>query len=521
MTTRIALLMLSLAAAGAAALTLSLASPATVRSPVPWATLAFSKSEVAGGGVYVSGRGRARLILPAASDPAWSPDGRRLAYLAPGAGGAADVYVADADGTNRGRLTVTELEEASPTWAPDGRRLAVERNGSIVLLRADGVEGRTLARGEEPAWSPGGQRIAFSAGGDLFVVRTRGGRPLNVTSSPASESSPSWAPDGRRLAYVTDETGAADIRVLDLRSRAVVQVTADPAVDSEPAFSSNGKRVVFVSDRTGVEQIVGAPASGGAAALVSAIQLPAHPTARPIQRPLELLPDFDQQPPRDLQVRRTGRRFLLWFTSAADNLGLGPFIVNGRRRGARAMRASQRVRLTGGSLRTYPEVGVWRYNATPDHSHWHLFAFQRYELRRADGSVVVRDRKSGFCIGDRYGVAPGRVAGRTFRPVFRGFCNLYQPGASDVDAGTSVGFSDRYHSRLDGQNVDLTNVAPGRYVLVNRANPSAELHELRYENNAASVAIRIAWPRGRRSAPAVRVLAACPDSDRCQPDRGR
>jgi dipeptidyl aminopeptidase/acylaminoacyl peptidase len=510
-TTRIALLALSVAAAGAAALALTLASPATVRSPVPWATLAFSKSEVAGGGVYVAGRGRVRLVLPAATDPAWSPDGRRLAYLGAGAGGAADVFVADADGTNRGRLTATELDETSPTWAPDGRRLAVERNGSIVLLRADGVEGRTLARGSEPAWSPGGQRIAFSAGGDLFVVRTRGGRPQQVTSSPASESSPSWAPDGRRLAYVTDETGAADIRVLDLRSLAVVQVTADPAVDSAPAFSSNGKRVVFVSDRTGVEQIVGAPASGGAAALVSPIQLPAHPTARPDQRPLALLPDFDQQPPRDLDVRRTGRRFLLWFTSAADNVGLGPFIVNGRRRGAGAMRASQRIRLADGSRRTYPEVGSWRYNATPDHSHWH---FQRYELRRGDGSLVVRDRKSGFCIGDRYGVAPGRIA-RTSRPVFRGFCNVYQPSASDVNAGTSVGFSDRYHSRLDGQNVELTNVPPGRYVLVNRANPSAELHELRYENNAASVAIQVSRPRGRRSAPGVRVLATCPDSDRC------
>jgi Lysyl oxidase/WD40-like Beta Propeller Repeat len=515
MTTRIALLSLSLAAAGAVALTLSLASPATTRSPVPWATLAFSKSEIAGGGVYLAGRGRARLVLPAASDPAWSPDGRRLAYLAPGAGGAADVFVADADGTNRGRLTATELEEASPTWAPDGRRLAVERDGSIVLLRADGVEGRTLARGAEPAWSPGGQRIAFTAAGDLFVVRTRGGRPQKVTSAPAAETSPAWAPDGRRLAYVTDETGSADIRIVDLRSRAVVQVTADPFVDSAPAFSSNGKRVLFVSDRTGAEQIVGAPAAGGTAALVSPIQLPAHPSARPVQRPVELLPDFDQQPPRDLEVRRTGRRFLLWFTSAADNVGLGPFIVNGRRRGAGAMHASQRIRLANGSLRTYPEVGVWRYNATSDHSHWHLVDFQRYELRRGDGSLVVRDRKSGFCIGDRYGVAPGRIAGRTFRPVFRGFCNLYEPGASSVDAGTSVGFSDRYHSHLDGQNVDLTNVRPGRYVLVNRANPSSELHELRYENNAASVAIQVARPRGRRSEPAVRILATCPDSDRC------
>ena len=515
MKTRFALLSLSVAAAGAAALTLSLASPATVRSPVPWATLAFSKSEIAGGGVYVAGQSRARLVLPAASDPAWSPDGRRLAYLAPGAGGAADVFVADADGTHPRPLTRSEREETSPTWAPDGRRLAVGRDGSIVLLRADGIELRTLARGAEPAWSPGGQRIAFSAAGDLFVVLARGGRPQQVTSSPASETSPAWAPDGRRLAYVTDETGAADIRIVDLRSGAVVSVTADLAVDSAPAFSTNGTRVLFVSDRTGAEQIVGAPAAGGAAALVSAIQLPAHPSARPVQRPLELLPDFDQQPPRDLEVRRTGRRFLLWFTSAADNVGLGPFIVNGRRRGAGSMRAGQRVRLGNGSLRTYPEVGFWRYNASSDHSHWHLFAFQRYELRRADGSVVVRDRKSGFCIGDRYGVAPGRIAGRTSRPIFRGFCNLYQPSAGQVDAGTSVGFSDRYHSRLDGQNVDLTNVQAGRYVLVNRANPSADLRELRYENNAASIAIQVRWPKGRRSAPAVRVLSTCPDSDRC------
>jgi hypothetical protein len=58
-------------------------------------------------------------------------------------------------------------------------------------------------------------------------------------------------------------------------------------------------------------------------------------------------------------------------------------------------------------------------------------------------------------------------------------------------------------------------VRPGRYVLVNRANPSAELHELRYENNAASVAIRVTWPRGRRRAPAVKVVATCPDSERC------
>ena len=514
MRTRVALLTLTLAAAVAGALALSLPSPATTTAPVPWATLAFSRSEIAGGGLYVAGRGRTRLVIPSATEPAWSPDGRRLAYLAPGAGGAADVFVADADGSNRGRLTATDLDEASPTWAPDGRRLAIEREGFIVVVRADGTELRSLTRGTEPAWSPGGQRIAFSAGGDLFVVRASGGQPKRLTSTPASETSPAWAPDAQRLAFVSDESGAADIRILDLRRNTVVQVTADPAVDADPEFSTNGARVLFVSDRAGVEQLLAAPAGGGAPApAAAAVQLPAHPSARPARRPAELLPDFDQQQPAELEVRRTGRRFLLWFTSAADNLGLGPFIVNGRRKGSRGLEATQRVRLGDGSLRTYPDVGVWRYNATTDHSHWHLLAFQRYELRRGNGSVIVRDRKSGFCIGDRYGVAAGRVANRPARPVFRGFCNLYQPGAEAVDAGTSVGFSDRYHSRLDGQNVDVTNVPSGRYVLVNRANPNMAIREARYENNAAAVAIQLS--RRGRGKPRVRVVATCPDSARC------
>jgi hypothetical protein len=179
------------------------------------------------------------------------------------------------------------------------------------------------------------------------------------------------------------------------------------------------------------------------------------------------------------------------------------------------MSAAQRVRLTNGSLRTNPRIGIWHYNRSSDHSHWHLLQFQRYELRRPGGSVVVRDRKSGFCIGDRYGVAPGRIAGRVPTPRFRGFCNLYAPGALGVDGGTSVGYSDRYHSRLDGQNLDISRVPAGEYVLVNRVSPQLLIRELRYENNAASLRIRIRWPRGRSRPPSVRVLRTCPDSERC------
>jgi hypothetical protein len=84
-----------------------------------------------------------------------------------------------------------------------------------------------------------------------------------------------------------------------------------------------------------------------------------------------------------------------------------------------------------------------------------------------------------------------------------------------VFQGTSVGYTDRYPSYFHGQNLDLTGVPGGNYVLVHRSNRRLLLRELRYENNAASRRIRIRWPHGRSRAPSVRVVRTCPDSDRC------
>ena len=96
---------------------------------------------------------------------------------------------------------------------------------------------------------------------------------------------------------------------------------------------------------------------------------------------------------------------------------------------------------------------------------------------------------------------------------------LLQPPPARGDTawtgGTSIGFSDRYHSGLDGQNVDVTHVPAGKYVLVHRTNTQLLIRELRYSNNAASVAIRLTRRAAARAPPAVRVLRVCPDSDRC------
>jgi Lysyl oxidase/WD40-like Beta Propeller Repeat len=486
------------------------------------ADLAFSRPEAVGGGVFVVGRsGRVRVLSPRGLAPSWSADGRRLAYSAAGPGGLMDVYVVDADGRNRTWLTRTpSASETSPRWAPGGRRLIVERSGRLFVIRADRRGEHFLASGREPAWSPKRNRIAFVGGSDdLYVVLPSGRGLRRLTSSPAIESQPAWSPDGRKLAYVALEGESTDLYVLDVARATVVRLTQDLSAEASPVWGPNGRTITFVGDQAG-GPVWSIPAAGGTAVPLGGPKWVDQPAWRP-QVTLERSPDMDQKPPSDLSFQVTsGGRYLLGFTSASDNVGVGPLSIVASRpsRAVPTMRAAQRVRLIGGGAKTYPEVGFLRYTIAPPHEHWHLMDFQRYELRRAsDHSLVVADRKSGFCLADHWGHLAGPVLSRPHHGVFMSNCKQFEPDALSVEQGTSVGYTDRYPAYFHGQNLDVTRVPAGTYVLVHRTNGEMPLHELRYENNAASLLVRFSWPRGRGHRPAIRVLRTCPDSEWCGP----
>jgi hypothetical protein len=78
--------------------------------------------------------------------------------------------------------------------------------------------------------------------------------------------------------------------------------------------------------------------------------------------------------------------------------------------------------------------------------------------------------------------------------------------------GISVGWGDDYKAFLEGQDLPLDGVPAGQYLLVHRVNADGHLRESSYANNAASVLFALAWRSGH---PYLRVLAVCPDSDRC------
>jgi hypothetical protein len=179
-----------------------------------------------------------------------------------------------------------------------------------------------------------------------------------------------------------------------------------------------------------------------------------------------------------------------------DNVGAAALVVEGKRGGA-LMRAAQVI-----GTRRYALQTPLRFVRSPTHRHWHLAGFERYELRR-DGTLAARDRKTGFCLNDAYET---RAANR--RPRWTGDCGRNQPQARTLREGISPGFGDDYVPEKEGQSIDVTDVPPGRYVLVHRANPERTLRESSYANNAASIAIEL---DGRH----VRVLARCPDRGTC------
>jgi sugar lactone lactonase YvrE len=512
--------------AAAALLAVSLGGGAPRAAATLPAGLAFARSEAAGGGVFVWERsGRVRLFARRGVSPAWSPDGRRLAYVATSANGTREVFVADADGSHRAQLTTSEAaDETSADWSPDGRSLVVEREGALVVVRADGASERRLTAGREPAWSRTRQ-IAFvsdrTGSTDLYVIDSAGRGLRRLTNSAAVESTPSWSPNGRRLAFVSTDGAAVDLYVLDIATGAVAQLTADAYIESSPAWSPDGRSIAFVGNRTGADLVWSIPALGGPVSTLSGVSGVARLRWRP-SATLELRPDLDQQAPSELTVetvRRSGKpRFLLGFRSATDNVGEGPLSVLAFRASPAlpTMQASQRVRLIGGGIRIYPRAGFLRYTYSASHNHWHLMGFQRYELRRGDDhKLLIRDRKSGFCLTDRWGNAAQGFVGRRRRPVFTDYCAREGTDALFVSQGTSIGYSDVYPAHFHGQNIDVTRVRAGTYVLVHRANPNVLVRELRYENNAASLRIRLSWPKGRSKAPAIRVLARCPAAERC------
>lgn len=257
------------------------------------------------------------------------------------------------------------------------------------------------------------------------------------------------------------------------------------------------------------------------AVALTAATLPATAAAAPRTLP----PDLVMAVPSKVSVILDAGRQQLIFESVAINMGAGPLIVDGAKQStdpAVAMQASQALRRSDGSIKAnaYPNVGEIYFDVA--HFHWHLRAFQRFQLRRAKDNVTAAvDQKTGFCLGDRYiAVREYRLPGQSYdpSPLFSEDCWSGVQDRTSIREGISVGWADDYAPRLEGQLIDITSVPDGRYYLVHTVNPDRRLHESDLSNDSSSLLISL-----RRSAPgaipALRILARCAGTARCDPKR--
>ena len=186
------------------------------------------------------------------SEPAWSPSGTQIAFVSRRSGNA-DIYVVRDRGGVARRLTTSSGHEAQPAWSPDGRTIAFSRDATLRLVNVDGTRDRSFGAGGSPAWAPNGRRLAFELGGDIWLANANGGARTNLTSTPAVvESSPSWSVDGGALTFAarsSDGTDALHTWRGGPISRFVVSGDHAPFVQASVDWQPIRVLVATVSDR--------------------------------------------------------------------------------------------------------------------------------------------------------------------------------------------------------------------------------------------------------------------------------
>ncbi|MES3013170.1 MAG: Tol-Pal system beta propeller repeat protein TolB [Pseudomonadota bacterium] len=195
--------------------------------------------------------------------PAWSPDGKQLAYVSFEKQKAV-IYTQDTSTGARRELANFRGSNSAPAWSPDGQTLAVtlsRENGSqLYLIDRSGGNVRRLTTSNaidtEPAFAPDGRGIYFVSdrGGGPQIYRTSvsGGNVERVTFGGSYNISPAISPDGRTLAYVSRQGGAFRLYTLDLGSGGAQPVAlTDTNDDESPSFAPNGRLIIYATRAQG------------------------------------------------------------------------------------------------------------------------------------------------------------------------------------------------------------------------------------------------------------------------------
>jgi len=197
-------------------------------------------------------------------DPAWSPDGQKLALVSD-EGDKQVIYIMNTDGTGMRPVTAKDGHAIHPSWSPDSREVIYCSSDDLhppkknpaeiynVNIEANNVV--TLISGginTYPSWSPDGKKIVFRKiidgnNSEIFLANSNGSNPHNLTNNPAFDGWPSWSPDGAQIAFASNRSGNYKIYLMNADGNNVRLLADTEGRATEPRWSPNGKTVYFTN----------------------------------------------------------------------------------------------------------------------------------------------------------------------------------------------------------------------------------------------------------------------------------
>lgn len=189
-------------------------------------------------------------------DPAWSPDGERIAYGVRERRGLGQIQIINADGSGQRQLTNVEGGASSPDWSPDGNKIAFT-GGQIPapmvwVMGKNGENARPITEGSDARWSPDGKQLVFvrfaqSRGtkNSIWIVNADGTGVKKVTEDLSPALEPRWAPDGKSIAFASERKHESAIFRVNLDGTGIEPIATDKRFALYfPVFSPDGLQLI-------------------------------------------------------------------------------------------------------------------------------------------------------------------------------------------------------------------------------------------------------------------------------------
>jgi Tol biopolymer transport system component len=242
-----------------------LAVPVSAQAAFPGTngSIAFSRNDH----VWIVQPDGTQVQLGRGTQPAWSPDGTRIAYMH-GPTRRSDIWTMRADGTGKTPVTSGPAADSSPGWSPDGTkilfasRIAWSDPDDLYTIGSEAPYGEPVALTDtpdsegHPVWSPDGATIAFS----LFFCTSSGcglavasmspdGQDLKLLTEGGAATDPDWNPDSASLLFTGNEDNPYwDVNLMTASGGGYFRILVAEALaaNTSPAWSPDGTRFVFV-----------------------------------------------------------------------------------------------------------------------------------------------------------------------------------------------------------------------------------------------------------------------------------